>query len=83
MTIWGVYGAFLVKQASNSQADVFITGEIKYHDYFGHDDILMAEIGHFESEQYTNNLLYSLIHDSFPVLPIKISSVNTNPIKYL
>ena len=83
IAICGGSGAFLLQQAINSQADVFITGEIKYHDYFGHDDILMAEIGHFESEQYTNNLLYSLIHDSFPVLPIKISSVNINPIKYL
>ena len=84
VAVCGGSGAFLLQNAIKSGADVFITGEYKYHDYFGHEnDILMTEIGHYESEQYTSNLLYSLIHESFADLSIKISSVNTNPIKYI
>ena len=65
-------------------ADVFITGEIKYHDYFGHEgDILMAEIGHYESEQYTKEIFYSIIRDLFPNFALQSSKINTNPIKYL
>ena len=54
VALCGGAGAFLMPLAIRNRADVFITGEIKYHDYFGHDtDILLAEIGHYESEQYT------------------------------
>ena len=71
-------------QAIRSGADVFITGEIKYHDYFGHEeDILMAEIGHYESEQYTKEIFYSIIRDLFPNFALQLSKINTNPIKYL
>ena len=84
IAICGGAGAFLLSQAINSGADAFITGEIRYHDYFGHDkDILMIEIGHFESEQYTVELLYDIITDCFAELAVQISDVNTNPIKYL
>ena len=63
---------------------VFITGEIRYHDYFGHEsDILMAEIGHYESEQYTKEIFYSIIRDLFPNFALQLSKINTNPIKYL
>ena len=52
VALCGGAGAFLMPLAIRNHADVFITGEIKYHDYFGHDtDILLAEIGHYESEQ--------------------------------
>ena len=65
-------------------ADAIITGEIKYHDYFGHEgDILMAEIGHYESEQYTKEIFYSIIRDLFPNFALQLSKINTNPIKYL
>ena len=75
---------FLLPQAIRTGADVFITGEIKYHDYFGHEgDILMAEIGHYESEQYTKEIFYSIIRDLFPNFALQLSKINTNPIKYL
>ena len=74
----------LIPQAVRSGADVFITGEIKYHDYFGREtDILLAEIGHYESEQYTKEIFYSIIRDLFPNFALQFSKVNTNPIKYL
>ena len=59
-------------------------GEIKYHDYFGHDtDILLAEIGHYESEQYTKEIFYTIIRDLFPHFEVQMTKVNTNPIKYM
>lgn len=63
---------------------MFLTGEVKYHDYFSYEnDILIAEIGHYESEQYTKDLLYSIIREKFPTLDAQLTRVNTNPIKYL
>lgn len=84
VALCGGAGAFLIPQAIRNGADVFITGEIKYHDYFGREnDILLAEIGHYESEQYTKEIFYSIIRDLFPTFAIQMSKVNTNPIKYL
>ncbi|MDD3038546.1 Nif3-like dinuclear metal center hexameric protein [Bacteroides sp.] len=84
VALCGGAGAFLLPQAIRSEANVFITGEIKYHDYFGHEgDILMAEIGHYESEQYTKEIFYSIIRDLFPNFALQLSKINTNPIKYL
>ena len=84
VSLCGGAGAFLIPQAVRSGADVFITGEIKYHDYFGREtDILLAEIGHYESEQYTKEIFYSIIRDLFPNFALQFSKVNTNPIKYL
>lgn len=84
VALCGGSGAFLLPQAIQSGADVFITGEIKYHEYFGHEpDLLMAEIGHYESEQYTKEIFYSIIRDLFPNFLLQFSKVNTNPIKYL
>ncbi len=84
VSLCGGAGAFLIPQAVRNGADVFITGEIKYHDYFGREtDILLAEIGHYESEQYTKEIFYSIIRDLFPNFALQFSKVNTNPIKYL
>ena len=83
VAVCGGAGAFLMPHAIRQGADVFITGEIKYHDYFGHEnEILLVEIGHYESEQYTKEIFQTIIRDSFPNLPTQISKVNTNPIKY-
>ena len=84
VALCGGSGSFLLPQAIASGADVFITGEIKYHDYFGHEEeILMVEIGHYESEQYTKEIFHSIIRELFPNFLLLSSKVNTNPIKYL
>ena len=84
VALCGGAGAFLLPKAVAGHADVFMTGEVRYHDYFSYEnDILIAEIGHYESEQYTKELLYSIIRDKFPALEMQITRVNTNPIKYL
>ena len=84
VALCGGSGAFLIPQAIRANADIFITGEIKYHEYFGREgDILLAEIGHYESEQYTKEIFYSIIRDLFPNFALHLSKINTNPIKYL
>ncbi|NDV64436.1 Nif3-like dinuclear metal center hexameric protein [Bacteroides sp. 224] len=84
VALCGGSGAFLLPQAIARQADVFITGEMKYHEYFGHEsDLLIAEIGHYESEQYTKEIFYSIIKGLLPNFDLHYSKVNTNPIKYL
>ena len=84
VALCGGAGAFLIGEAVKVGADAFITGEIKYHEYFGHDnDILLAEIGHYESEQYTKEIFQQLIRERFPEVSVRMTEVNTNPINYL
>ena len=84
VALCGGAGAFLMPLAIRQGADVFITGEIKYHEYFGHEgDILLAEIGHYESEQYTKEIFYTIIRELFPSLEVQQTKVTTNPIKYM
>lgn len=84
VAICGGAGAFLMEQAVACKADAFVTGEIKYHEFFGREkQILLAEIGHYESEQYTKELIESIIREKYPDAPLYVSKVNTNPIKYM
>ncbi len=84
VALCGGSGAFLIPDAISAGADVFLTGEIGFHKFFGHElSILLAETGHYESEQYTKELLQTIIAEACPQLDVYISEVNTNPIKYL
>ena len=84
VALCGGAGAFLLPKAIATGADAFVTGEIRYHDYFGHDnEILMAAMGHYESEQFTREIFYDLLHSRFPALRIEMTELNTNPIQYL
>ena len=84
VALCGGAGSFLMSSAIRQRADVFLTGEMKYHEYFGHEgEILLAEIGHYESEQYTKEIFYTLIRELFPGLDVQLTKVNTNPLKYM
>lgn len=84
VALCGGSGAFLLPKAAAAGADVFITGEVKYHDYFFYEDkLLIADIGHYESEQYTKEIFYSIIREQFPTLEVNMTRVNTNPVKFL
>lgn len=84
VAVCGGAGDFLIEAAMQNRADVFMTGEIGYHKYFGHEnDLLLVEIGHYESEQYTKDLIYNIIREECKTVKIQISKVNTNPIKYM
>ncbi len=79
----GGSGSFLLNNAKRSGADVFITGDFKYHDFFDADgQIMIADIGHYESEQFTSNLLADLLTKKFPKFAVHLTEVNTNPINY-
>ena len=81
VALCGGAGAFLMDDAIAAGADCFVTGEIHYHDWFGHNDDLLVELGHYESEQYTIDLLQQLLHERLPMLHTEKTTQNTNPIK--
>ena len=79
----GGSGSFLLSNAKKSGADVFITGDFKYHEFFdAENEIVIADIGHFESEQYTSNRLERVLTKKFANFAVRLTEVNTNPIKY-
>lgn len=79
----GGSGSFLLNDAKRAGADIFITGDYKYHDFFdAENQIVIADIGHFESEQYTSNRLVAILTKKFPKFAVHLTEVNTNPIKY-
>jgi putative NIF3 family GTP cyclohydrolase 1 type 2 len=80
----GGAGSFLLKDAIKAGASVFITGDFKYHQFFDAEKrIVIADIGHFESEQFTKELFYELLIGKFSNFAVHLTKVNTNPIKYL
>ncbi len=79
----GGSGSFLIGAAKRQNADVFITGDVKYHDFFMADKHMMiADIGHYESEQFTKELLYDFLMENFSKFAVQISEHQTNPINY-
>ena len=84
VAICGGSGSFLLKEAIAEGADVFVTGDFKYHQFFDSEGkIVIADIGHFESEQFTIDLLYDMLNQKFPTFAIRKTGINTNPITYL
>jgi len=83
IAVCGGAGSFLLKNAIAQQADVFISSDFKYHEFFDAEGkILVADIGHYESEQYTKELLQEIISKKFPNIAVLLSKVNTNPVFY-
>jgi len=84
IAVCGGSGSFLIPDAIKAGADIFITGDIKYHEFFDADQkIIIADIGHYESEQFTRELLMSIIKKKNPTFAVRISGINTNPIQYI
>jgi hypothetical protein len=83
VAVLGGSGAFAIAAAKNSGADIFITSDIKYHQFFeAENKLLLADIGHYESEQFTKNLLVDYLTKKMPNFAISLSESITNPIKY-
>ncbi len=83
IAVCGGAGSFLLNQAIAAKADVFVTGDFKYHQFFDAENkIVIADIGHFESEQFTKELFYELLTKKFPTFAVRLSEVNTNPVFY-
>lgn len=83
VALCGGSGAFLLQNAISEKADAFITGEMHYHDFFGQDqEIQLCAIGHYESEQYTSEILRNIIEKECKGVRCYITQRNTNPILY-
>lgn len=84
VAVCGGAGEFLIEAAVAQKADVFLTGEIGYHHFFGWENkIWLGALGHYQSEQFTIDLLAHILADECPMLRIVKTGVQTNPIKYM
>ncbi len=84
VALCGGAGSFLLDAAIAAGADAFITGEMHYHEFFGHEqEIQICVIGHYQSEQFTSEIFRSIITEKCPGVKCEISEINTNPIIYL
>ena len=83
VAVCGGAGSFLIRRALQVKADMYITGDVKYHEFFdAEDQLVIADIGHYESEQYTVDLLHDLLVEKFPTFAVLKTSINTNPVQY-
>ncbi len=83
VAICGGAGSFLTGAAIGSGADIYVTGDVKYHEFFDADGkIVLADIGHFESEQFTIELLFDYLRTKFPTFAVLKSDIRTNPVYY-
>jgi dinuclear metal center YbgI/SA1388 family protein len=84
IALCGGSGSFLIKDAIYCNADIYMTGDIKYHDFFIPENrMILADIGHYESEQFTKELIYTFLKKKFTTFALFISGTNTNPVNYL
>ncbi len=84
VAVCGGVGGFLLSQAIKQGADIFVTSDYKYHEFFdANDRIIIADIGHYESEQFTINLLHEIISRKFSTFAAHCTKVVTNPVNYL
>jgi dinuclear metal center YbgI/SA1388 family protein len=84
IAVCGGAGSFLLPKAIAHGADVFITADFKYHEFFDAENkILVADIGHYESEQFTKEIFHELLIKKFPNFALRLSGIKTNPVMYL
>lgn len=84
IAVCGGSGSFLIKDAISCNADIYMTGDIKYHDFFiPENKMILADIGHYESEQFTKELIYNFLKKKITTFALFISGTNTNPVNYL
>jgi len=83
VAICGGSGSFLMDAAYRQKADVFITADLKYHDFFKYQGkMTLVDAGHYETEQFTKDLLFDLLTKKFPNFALQISGINTNPVSF-
>ena len=83
VAVLGGSGSFAIEAAKNLKADFYLTADLKYHDFFkAEKKLVLADIGHYESEQYTKNLLHSYLSKKISNFALILATTNTNPIKY-
>ncbi len=84
IAVCGGSGSFLIQDAIHAGAEIFITADVKYHDFFqAENKIVIADVGHFETEQFAKELIYHVLNENFPNFATLISEINTNSVNYL
>ena len=84
VAVCGGSGSFLLPDALKADADAFVTADFKYHEFFDAEGkLVIADVGHFESEQFTIELLYEIVREKFPTFALHLTKTNTNPVFYL
>ena len=84
MAVLGGSGSFAIKNAIQAGADVFLTADLKYHNFYeAENKLVIADIGHDESERYTKNYIVDYLKEKFTNFAIVLSEENTNPVKYI
>lgn len=84
VAVLGGSGSYAINNAIKAGVDMYITADVKYHEFYKAENALViADIGHYESEQFTKNLLVDILTKKFPNFAIILSQKNTNPIYYL
>jgi dinuclear metal center YbgI/SA1388 family protein len=83
ISVCGGAGSFLIKDAIKSNSDIYISSDLKYHEFFDADNgMVLCDIGHYESEQFTIDLLATHLEQKFPNFAVLKTEVNTNPVHY-
>ena len=83
VALLGGSGSFAINAAIKKQADIFLTSDLKYHNFFmAENKIVLMDIGHYESEQYTKNLIFDFLKEKLSSFAVVLSSINTNPVNY-
>jgi putative NIF3 family GTP cyclohydrolase 1 type 2 len=82
VAVCGGAGSFLTHVAISNNADAYITSDIKYHEFFDAEELLLIDIGHYESEQFTIDLLYELLKEKYPNFAVLKTGLITNPVNY-
>ena len=84
VAVLGGAGSFAIKNALEAGADVFLTADLKYHQFYeAENQMVLADIGHFESERYTKNYIVDYLRKKIPNFAVILSEENSNPVKYL
>lgn len=84
VALCGGSGSSLIYDSIAAGADIYISADFKYHDFFlAENRIILADIGHYESEQFTKDIFYELLTKKMPKFAVQFSTVKTNPINYL
>jgi putative NIF3 family GTP cyclohydrolase 1 type 2 len=83
VAVLGGSGSFAIKDSIEQKADAYVTADLKYHDFFeANKQIVLIDIGHYESEQFTKNLIHDYLRKKFPNFAIILATTNTNPVNY-
>lgn len=83
VALCGGAGSFMIQAAAGAGADVYVTSDLKYHEFFDADGrLLLADIGHYESEQFSIGLLFDFLQEKFPNFAVLKTGINSNPVRY-